>query len=227
MPALHPAPRRSGFDKLARPYRWMEYLSFGPLLERCRFRWIPELSGCRRALVLGDGDGRFTARLLSADRSLHVDAVDVSAGMLAALRERCERAGVQNRLTTHHASATGPLPAGEFDLIATHFFLDCLSDEDTVALARRIREQASQGALWVVSDFVVAEHGGMRLLSRWVVRALYFCFRVLTGLRTRSLPDWPGALAFAGFRPVRTERLAGGLLTSQLWQAEVKSGRQR
>src|SRR6185437_1080687 len=52
------------FDRLARVYRWMEWLSFGPYLSRCRRAFLPQLRDARRALVLGDGDGRFTAALL-------------------------------------------------------------------------------------------------------------------------------------------------------------------
>ncbi len=66
----------SNFDRIARPYRWLEYLSFGPMLERCRFYRIPQLTAARRALVLGDGDGRFLARLLTCNPEVQVDAVD-------------------------------------------------------------------------------------------------------------------------------------------------------
>ena len=69
---------RLNFDRIARPYRWLEYLSLGRALERCRFHFLPRLRDCRRALVLGDGDGRFTAKLLDANPSVQVDAVDIS-----------------------------------------------------------------------------------------------------------------------------------------------------
>ncbi|MGH9599640.1 MAG: class I SAM-dependent methyltransferase, partial [Terracidiphilus sp.] len=65
-------------DRLAGVYRWMELATFGPWLSWCRSAYLGELSGCRRALVLGDGDGRFTAQLLCANPQVEVDAVDAS-----------------------------------------------------------------------------------------------------------------------------------------------------
>ncbi len=90
--------RRSGFDKLAAAYRWMEYLTFGPLLQRCRLHFLPEMLGVWRALLLGDGDWRFCAALLAAAPQVHVTAVDESARMLRALRARAERDGNGGRL---------------------------------------------------------------------------------------------------------------------------------
>jgi hypothetical protein len=53
------------FDRIARPYRWLEYLTLGRSLERAREVFLPLLKDRRQALILGDGDGRFTARLLA------------------------------------------------------------------------------------------------------------------------------------------------------------------
>ena len=53
------------FDHIARAYRWLEYISLGPLLSRTRNCYLELLQDRTRALILGDGDGRFTARLLA------------------------------------------------------------------------------------------------------------------------------------------------------------------
>ena len=54
----------SAFDKLARPYRWLEYLAFGRALEGCRLDLLPWLGGARRVLTIGEGEGRFVAELV-------------------------------------------------------------------------------------------------------------------------------------------------------------------
>ncbi len=61
---MNPVPN---FNRLAQIYRWLEYLSFGPFLWRCRIRFLPDLAHCRRALVLGDGDGPRLYRASAAD----------------------------------------------------------------------------------------------------------------------------------------------------------------
>jgi len=58
-------PPQPNFDRVARIYRWAEYAALGPILQRTRTHFLPQLTGCHNALILGDGDGRFLARLLN------------------------------------------------------------------------------------------------------------------------------------------------------------------
>ena len=55
--------------------------------------------------------------------------------------------------------------------------------------------------------------------SRALVRALYLAFRILTGLRTRELPNHAAALTAAGFTLTAQHQSLAGLLTSQLWES--------
>ncbi len=199
------------FDRIARLYRWAEYACLGPLLERTREYHIPALLGQRRALILGDGDGRFTAALLRRNPALSVDAVDLSGRMLALLEQRSPEA------RTHRLDARAQLPRGPFDLVVTHFFLDCLSQSETDALAARVAQIVTPGALWLISDFRVPD-GLLRWPARLYIRALYLAFRWLTGLRITRLPDHARALSAAGFEPILTHHKIGGILTTELWR---------
>ena len=51
-------------DRIASGYRWLEYAAFGLALEQARFDFLSRAAGARRVLILGEGDGRFLARLL-------------------------------------------------------------------------------------------------------------------------------------------------------------------
>jgi SAM-dependent methyltransferase len=203
------------FNLIARPYRWLEYLTLGRALERCRLHLLPLLLDQRHALVLGDGDGRFLSELLAANPQLHADAVDTSAAMLQLLTERC--AANATRLRTHHTSAFAFTPAGPYDLVVTHFFLDCLSQPELEALIARLASALAPGALWLISDFRIPP-GALRLPARILVRSLYLAFRVLTGLRTTQLPDHSTPLARAGLTRIAHHHSLGGILTTELWQ---------
>jgi SAM-dependent methyltransferase len=218
------------FDRLAAIYRLMEYLSFGPLLERCRFAVIPELTSARRALVLGDGDGRFLARLFSASPQLRVHAIDGSPAMLRQLRARIRRREAASRLTTACAdirsetcpfTAPGGMHSEGYDLIASHFFLDCLTPGETDALAARLRPHLAPGALWVISEFEVPSAAPLRaVICRLTIAGLYAAFHLLTGLRVRRIPPWRDSLARAGFTRRSSRSWLGGLLVAELWQLE-------
>ena len=216
---MNPPPN---LNHLARLYRWMELASFGPSLERCRCAYLAELRTCRRALALGDGDGRFTARLLRANPTVEIDAVDASPAMLQAL---LRRAGADaGRVRIHCADArlwqpAAPADAPPYDLVIAHFFLDFLTTEEVQALAARLRDAVSPSALWVVSEFAVPAGWFGRLVARPVVWGLYSAFGILTGLAVRRLPDHPAALHESGFTLRQRRSWLRGLLVSELWAA--------
>ena len=208
------------FNRIAPAYRWLEYLSFGPILERCRFYRLALLADRRRALVIGDGDGRFLARLMRQNAQLEAEAVDSSSAMLRLLQQRVAEGGASERLLVHCEDARGFSPSGEYDLVATHFFLDCLTTEEVIALAERIRSRLLPGAVWIVSDFAIPR-GVLALPARLVVSLLYAVFGLLTGLEVRRLPRLGAALRSAGFSLVDRKQWLGGLLCSELWQVEA------
>ena len=207
------------FDRIARPYRWLEYLTFGPMLERCRFYRIHQLTPARRALVIGDGDGRFLARLLTANPQLYADVIDSSPAMLRLLESRVTAIGACDRVVLHHGDALAFEPAATYDLVITHFFLDCLSTREVQTFATRIRPRLAPNALWIVSEFAIPS-GLAALPTRFIVAALYAAFRVITGLRTRVLPDYASALAREGFTLSDRRHFLAGLIVSDLWEME-------
>jgi hypothetical protein len=216
---LHPPELRApppNFDPVARLYRIAEYLTLGPLLERTRTHFLPNLPPCHRALLLGDGDGRFLARLLTHQPNLRALAIDTSATMLHLLRRRCQPHA--DRLQTLQASALTVAPPPDIDLITTHFFLDCLTQPELNALARQIADHTSPGTLWLLSDFAIPSTPLLRPLAAVYVRSLYLAFRVLTGLRVTRLPNPQSALSSAGFDRIARHELLFGLLYTEIWQ---------
>ncbi len=201
------------FNRVARPYRYLEYMTLGPVLQRCRTHYIPQLLDRTEALVLGDGDGRFLAKLLAVNRNLRATAVDTSTTMLQLLRSRC---GDTSRLTICNESARVHTPSPATDLVTAHFFFDCLTQPELDGLIARTAAQIRPDALWLVSDFQIPT-GSMRLPAKLFIRGLYFAFNILTGLRTTQLPDHEAPLRRAGLQLKCRHRSLFGLLTTELW----------
>jgi Methyltransferase domain len=206
------------FNRLSGAYRWMEWLSFGPLLDRCRCSFLDEMKTVSRALALGDGDGRFTAKLLRVNPEVRVNAVDASPAMLQALMRRAGADRGRVRAIEADIRDWKPESADSYDLVVSLFFLDCLTTEEVEALARSVKLSLTEPARWVVSDFAVPESWAGRVAGRLVVGFLYRAFGVLTGLRVGRLPDHAAALKRAGFVLERREEMLFGLLFSEVWR---------
>jgi ubiquinone/menaquinone biosynthesis C-methylase UbiE len=209
-------------DWIARFYRRLEYLSFGGALQACRVMYVPEVAGCQRAIVCGDGDGRFLAELLRANRWICADFVDLSAGMATLAQRRVEAIGLEAvvRANFHVADVRefNPTDGAAYDLITAHFFLDCFDDAEATSVTRRLASFARPGATLLLSDFRIPPSGIAHYAAAAIIRGLYFAFRVATGLRVTRLPNYEDALEHAGFRKQRETLKLGGLLVASLWR---------
>jgi ubiquinone/menaquinone biosynthesis C-methylase UbiE len=214
--------RTVNFDPVARLYRWLEYLSFGPWLVRCRNAQLAHLTGARHALLLGDGDGRFLLQLLAVNPGLRADVVDSSRSMLTILDRRVRPSGGE-KIRLHLADALQWEPTGaigticQYDLIVSHFFLDCFFPHQLEQLFDRILPHARPGAQWVVSEFAVPRNPLTAFLARGIIASLYRVFRLLTGLPVRALPDYAGHMVSRGLVLSHERRFLAGLLRSELW----------
>jgi SAM-dependent methyltransferase len=214
--------RTPNFDRVARIYRWIELVTFGNSLWRCRCAFLDELHACRNALVIGDGDGRFTARLLELNPSIRIDAVDASREMLLTL---LRNAGAHaNRVRTYRADAREWMPPGSsYDAIVTHFFLDCLSTDEVFELAQRLQNCSAPSSRWVVSEFAIPVSWYGRLVARPLVAFLYLAFRLLTGIQALRLPNHRDAMTRAGFKLNLDRSTLAGLLVSEMWVFKPKT----
>ena len=219
--SVDPLPAAPNFDGLAAVYRWMEWCSFGPYLGRCRRAFLPEMRACRRALVIGDGDGRFTARLLEENPEIRIDVVDASASMLRALKRRAGPHAA--RIATRCMDARKwRAESGRYDLIVTHFFLDCLSTREVRALAGEICAAAAPHAVWTISEFAIPRSTYGKAVARPAISLLYRAFRWMTGLRVSRLPDYALALRESGFVLKRRRGWLRGLLVSEMWRVDSR-----
>jgi SAM-dependent methyltransferase len=197
-------------DWIAPHYWWIEMLGMGRTLERRRRWFLPRVQNARRALVLGDGDGRFLRELLRGNSMVRADYVDLSGRMLELARRKAGEDRVVYRRADARALDSTP---EEYDLIATHFFFDCFNQHELETLISRIASAAAPGARWIVSEFCTAS-----IPTRLVVQVLYLIFRITTALKNQSLVDHRPILSARGFRLIDTSPSRGGLVVSELWE---------
>ena len=201
-----------GFDAIAPAYRFFEYAAFRGKLQRHRLRFLAQANTASRALVLGDGDGRFLEQLAAQNPQLTIDAIDASGAMIRLAKKR-----IHNAHFLQGDARSVEFPARRYDLIATHFFLDCFSAEDLTALATKIARHAAPEARWLVSEFCQPPDGLFRIHAALWLRAMYVFFRLVAGLEASRLPPYRETLQAAGFQLADQHRSTSQLICSELW----------
>jgi hypothetical protein len=132
--------------------------------------------------------------------------------MLELAKARVDRADA-NRVEFLQADARdAQWEESAYDLIVTHFFLDCFDQGDLPMLVDQIACAANPEARWIVSEFRPANRAG-----RLCIATMYLFFGMATDLETRSLADHHPHLLRKGFRLRRSELAWGGMLASELW----------
>jgi ubiquinone/menaquinone biosynthesis C-methylase UbiE len=208
----------ANFNWLAPHYRWMEWLLAGGKLQRCRAAFLPAVPAPRRALVVGQGHGPFVEALIEAHPTIDCTCVDVSAGMLEVAKARLQAAGLTGaRVEFVHADILEWEPAGEYDLIATHFVLDCFRPDQLDRVLSKLSSVAAPAARWLVSDFQEPAAGVARWRARAILEMMYLFFRWATALPASKLTPPDDLLARHGFLLSRRQVFEWGLLHSDLW----------
>jgi ubiquinone/menaquinone biosynthesis C-methylase UbiE len=209
------------FDRIAPHYPWIEMLCAGPLLQRCRTAFLGEMQPPRHALIVGEGNGRFLVSFLRTHPEAQVTCVDASAVMLRLAQARLAASGLDaRRVELLHADICAWVPPlRRFDLIVTHFFLDCFRADQLAAIIARLAAAAVPGARWLVADFREPTSGFAKWRARFIIQSLYLFFRRVARLSATRLTPPDALLARHGFVLRERRTLDWGLLHSDLWAA--------
>jgi ubiquinone/menaquinone biosynthesis C-methylase UbiE len=214
-----PASESADFDALAPYYSWMERLLAGRKLQRCRAAFLASICPPRRALIVGQGHGAFVTELLRTHPAVRCTCVDSSSRMLREARKRLQASGGNEaRVEFIHADilAWAP-PHGEFDLIVTHFFLDCFPPEQLDRVLPKLSAAAGPEASWLVADFQEPAAGPAKWRARAILEVMYMFFGWAAGLPANRLTTPDSLLSRHGFFLSARRTFDWGLLHSDLW----------
>ena len=208
------------FDWLAPHYRWMELVLAGDKLQQCRTAFLSPDLRATNVMIVGEGNGRFLVECRRVFSAAHIVCVDASQRMLQAARGRLMEHGFNTTgVEFVHADALSwrPPKAG-FDLIVTHFFLDCFRLDQLQSVLNALAWGAGPRAKWLLADFQIPERGWRRRRAQLIHRLMYAFFRVVARLPAQQLTEPDALLREQGFIRRKRQVMNWGLLRSDLWE---------
>ena len=135
--------------------------------------------------------------------------------MLALAQERAGRSGVH---FLHANICEAAFPPHRYDLIVTHFLLDCFEEKTLREVVTKISCAATADATWLIADFCLPPSGWQRPWAQLLIGTMYLFFRVFAGVEATRLVDYAPLLRESDFRLTSEHISAHGLIRSQCWR---------
>jgi trans-aconitate methyltransferase len=208
------------FDAIAPWYRTLETIAFGNSLQRARVACLDEIGSCQRALIAGEGNGRFLAALLQSQPLIRIDCIDSSQRMLDRARQNVLETNPNqlDQVAFHRCSIASWSPNDRYDLIVTHFFLDCFRTREVGNIIAQLAQASAPGATWLLADFRIPPTAFARTHARVWLAVMYRFFHHVAGIDARELVDPSPFLRVEGFTLEQQHLFRHGMLKSELWR---------
>jgi len=210
------------FDRVAPHYRWLETLVFGNQLQQARVEFMREIGSPRRVLIVGEGNGRFLAEFVRLHPAATVDCIEASGRMIELARRTLNQQACVNFIQTDIKEAE--LVPRSYDLIVTHFFLDCFEEETLPMVIAKLASSATSDAQWLVADFSEPSKNWRRLPARFLISLMYFFFRLAAGIEARQLVDYRPLLRAEGFILAEAIQSPNEMIHSERWRRTPPPG---
>jgi ubiquinone/menaquinone biosynthesis C-methylase UbiE len=140
--------------------------------------------------------------------------------MLALARERLQSAGLDlGQIEYVHANALAWVPPSDaYDLIVTHFVLDCFPPDQLRRVVTQLAQAARADASWLLADFQVPPMGLRRYRAVIIHKLMYLFFRLTTHLPARKLTPPDDLLQGCNFVLRERQETEWGLLHTDRWE---------
>lgn len=212
------------FDTIARRYDLLNHVLSCNIDRRWR-RALVAFAGVHegeRVLDVATGTADVAIEFARSSRAEHITGVDLSSGMLQVGRGKLARQGLEDRITLLDGDALAlPFPDASFDVVTIAFGLRNLPD-----YARGVAEMArvsKPGGLAVILEFLPPRGAALVAYRAYLSTFLPLTGRLVSGSKEAyrylassvrgfvSEGEVRALLAGAGFAPVESRRLTGGV----------------
>lgn len=184
-------------------------------LHRSQTFFLSRLQKSDNVLVVGGGTGRFLVDLLKVGESLKVTYVDISPGMILKAKKKVNKLGKSEHVE-FICGGLESIPNGKYDLICTHYFLDCFEEGELFGVIQQFKSLLSKDGLWHFTDFYLDDSSSM--FRKSFVSFLYFFFRSFCGLKVKKLANFKELFSKNGLQLKEEGYFYRGLLRTGLYR---------
>jgi ubiquinone/menaquinone biosynthesis C-methylase UbiE len=213
--------KKKNFDGVASSYLFLETITFGNQLQKCRTSMISHLTNSKQVLVLGEGNGRFLEAFCKVNPLAEILVIDESPRMLDLAKRRIANANppINNQIKFRCANVFEILPlSGTFDLIVCNFFLDCFTSSEIGHLLGLFRQMILESGLLVVGDFRKPDSIFGKFIGEFILKIMHVFFEKTAGISATELTDLHAMLLERSFQKAVEKKLFFGFLNSSIWK---------
>jgi ubiquinone/menaquinone biosynthesis C-methylase UbiE len=213
--------KKKNFDGVASSYLFLETITFGNQLQKCRTSMISHLTNSKRVLVLGEGNGRFLEAFCKVNPLAEILVIDESPRMLDLAKRRISNSNppIYHRIEFRCANVFEILPlSGTFDLIVCNFFLDCFTSSEIAHLLGLFRQMILESGLLVVGDFRKPHSIFGKFIAEFILKIMHVFFEKTAGISATELTDLHAMLQERSFQKAVEKKLFFGFLNSSIWK---------
>jgi tRNA (cmo5U34)-methyltransferase len=201
---------KMGFDSIAKYYDRLARLVFGKSLVNAQTYFLNRVPPSSNVLVIGGGTGCWLKDFLQSNPHCRICYVEKSWEMLTLAREAT---GEDYRISFRLGNEDSIAERNEFDAIILFCLLDIFSEPELRKVVEKIKASAKPTALWLVTDFVESKKWHSILLF-----IMYRFFKLATGLKNQSLPDWDRGVLQTGLVQLECKLHFGDFIKSALFR---------
>lgn len=175
------------FSRLASIYDFLGGIVFLGSLHRSQIHFLSRLQKIENVLIVGGGTGRFLVELLKLGKVEKLTYVDISAGMISQAKKKVQKIGALDKVD-FICGGLDSIPDKEYDLICTHYFLDCFEEVELSGIMKKFKKLLSKEGVWHFTDFYLDSSSS--IFRKCFVAFLYRFFKVFCGLKVKKLPNF-------------------------------------
>lgn len=207
------------FNRIAPYFERLEKFVFRNQMQLCRVAYLTSLPPLKKIAVIGEGDGRFLLEFLKQTHCPEVHYIDSSRVMLqlAQSRIRQQLPEAASRVSFYQCDlASESMPAGNYDLVVTNFFLDVFDEPTLKESVAKIVDSCNENAIWLYADFQITGGKLKQLRANAWLKTMYLFFKIVARIQAPALINPASLLEAQGFQLINRTEFARGLMRAEI-----------